>query len=322
LHNLEVVVVDDGSTDDTPEVAKKLCARDHRVRYVRLSENSGGCSVPRNAGIEAAQAPHLMFLDSDDELLFNGCNSLLRVVEAHDIDFAAAMVERYFEDSGRTAYWYPRLFQRFQVIDNIRSVPEMLFDILSTNKIYRTRFIDRVGLRFPEGVHYEDQLVSTKAYCLAKQFAIVPWAVYRWRHAGHGSSISTSRHNIDSISSRIAVNKLIDQFFAESGDSDLQQEKDYRFLKHDFRLYLGDLRLHDVEWVQQFIERSVPYLNRISDGVYERLNRSEQICLQLLREGRAAEAIQASWTLGATVPATTGDHLGRCSLLLGSRNPS
>ena len=44
----------------------------------------------------------------------------------------------------------------------------IFFDPLSTNKIYRREFLDRHGIRFPEGVHYEDSLFSTKVYCLAE----------------------------------------------------------------------------------------------------------------------------------------------------------
>jgi CDP-glycerol glycerophosphotransferase len=56
LADLEIVIVDDASTDDTPEVAARLVAADpRRVRYHRLPTNSGGCSAPRNEGIELAK---------------------------------------------------------------------------------------------------------------------------------------------------------------------------------------------------------------------------------------------------------------------------
>jgi CDP-glycerol glycerophosphotransferase len=297
LRDVEVVIVDDGSADRTPLVAERLCAGDRRVRYVRLPVNSGGCSVPRNAGIDASHAPFVMFLDSDDELLPGACKTLLGVVQAHELDFAAAMVERYFEDSGRTAYWYPALFERFRIVDDVRAVPEMLFDVLATNKMYRRKFIDGAGLRFPERVHFEDQVLTARAYCLASRFAVVPWPVYRWRYAGAGTSISSSRDCLDSISHRVAANGLVDEFLARSGYQDLRPAKDFRFLRHDMRLYLGDLRLREVEWVRQFIDRSVRCLGGIGEEVYARLSQSERICLELLREGRAGEAIEASWEL-------------------------
>ena len=66
LRNLEVIVVDDCSTDGSGEVAEELAREDPRITVVRLPENSGGCSRPRNAGLDLARAPFVMFLDSDD----------------------------------------------------------------------------------------------------------------------------------------------------------------------------------------------------------------------------------------------------------------
>ena len=66
FEDVEVIVVDDGSTDDTPDVIARI--KDARVRYVRLDENEGAARA-RNLAIEAARAPWLAFQDSDDEWL-------------------------------------------------------------------------------------------------------------------------------------------------------------------------------------------------------------------------------------------------------------
>src|SRR5690242_12300595 len=82
LRDLEIVVVDDASTDETPAVAQRLVAdRPERVRYERLTENSGGCSRPRNRGIELARGRYVMFLDSDDELPAGACAALVSAAE-------------------------------------------------------------------------------------------------------------------------------------------------------------------------------------------------------------------------------------------------
>ncbi|MGE5564018.1 MAG: glycosyltransferase family 2 protein [Bacillota bacterium] len=75
LSDFELIVVDDGSTDDSARIAESF--GDERVRVVRLGQNRGG-NVARNAGIRAAQSPLIAFLDSDDRFL---PNKLARVVE-------------------------------------------------------------------------------------------------------------------------------------------------------------------------------------------------------------------------------------------------
>lgn len=66
--DIEVIVVDDCSTDNTFDVVKKLINADNRVRYYKLDKNSGAC-VARNKGLELAQGEYIAFQDSDDEWL-------------------------------------------------------------------------------------------------------------------------------------------------------------------------------------------------------------------------------------------------------------
>ncbi|HEX8631651.1 MAG TPA: glycosyltransferase family 2 protein, partial [Catenuloplanes sp.] len=294
LANLEVIIVDDCSTDDTGQVAARLAARDPRIRYHRLPANSGGCSAPRNAGIELARAPYLMFLDSDDALPRDACESLMRVLDETGADFVTSRVERYYEFENTTKWWYQNLFRERRVIEGIRAAPEYLFDHLSTNKMYRRDFIERHQLRFPLGVHWEDQLWSAQAYCLAHRFAVAPWPGYKWWHAGEGTSISSSTQSLTGLADRITVAKLVDDFLTASDHADLRVDKDFKFLRHDLKIYLTELGSVDLDWIERFAALVVPYLDQLDPAAYLRLNRAERVCVHLLRRGRLAEAAEAS----------------------------
>src|SRR5438132_350110 len=76
----EAIVVDDGSTDDTPRVVEQHAVRDSRIRLVRAS--SHGVSAARNAGIAAATGAWLLFLDADDSLFPGALNAWHAGVEA------------------------------------------------------------------------------------------------------------------------------------------------------------------------------------------------------------------------------------------------
>jgi len=78
--NLELIVVDDGSTDDTPALVKSI--DDARVRYLRLPENRGACAA-RNIGIHAARGPWVAFQDSDDEWLTGKLDAQLNSLMKH-----------------------------------------------------------------------------------------------------------------------------------------------------------------------------------------------------------------------------------------------
>ncbi|MFJ8507960.1 glycosyltransferase family 2 protein [Streptomyces avermitilis] len=302
---IEIIISDDHSTDATPSVARKLEASDPRIRYLRLPENSGGCSAPRNRALEIARAPYLMFLDSDDELPENAVELLLAAHREREIDFAMGAVERIRVDTGHRSTWMAHLVDERRTVDGIEAEPGLLFEHLATSKMYTRDFLDRHALRFPEGIHYEDQLFSAQAYCLAKSFTVVPQPVYRWYIAPYeaqdAASISNQRHKLANVRDRIHVQRLIDDFLAESGHESLREDKDYKFLKHDFRMYAGDLPYRDEEWLTGFAQIVTPYLETLSPGAYALLPRAERVVLQLVREGRLSEAQLAARGLGHSV---------------------
>lgn len=303
--DLEIVISDDHSTDDTPRVARELAAADPRIRYLRLPENSGGCSAPRNRALEIARAPYLMFLDSDDELPPGAVASLLAAHRTREIDFAMGAVRRIRVDTGRRSTWMPHLVAEHRTLDGIEDDPRLFFEHLSTSKMYARAFLDRHELRFPEGIHYEDQLFSAQAYCLAKRFTIVPEPVYHWYIAPYAdsgaASISNQRHLLTNVADRIHVQRLIDAFLVESGHEALREDKDHKFLKHDFRMYAGDLPHRDEEWLASFADLVTPYLETLSPGACARLPRSERVVLQLIRDRRLPEARLAARGLGHSV---------------------
>jgi glycosyltransferase involved in cell wall biosynthesis len=315
--NLEIVISDDHSTDDTPAVARELAAQDSRIRYLRLPENSGGCSAPRNRALEIARAPYLMFLDSDDELTDNAVELLLAAHREREIDFAMGAVRRVRQDSGRRTTWMRHLVAERRTVSGIESEPRLLFEHLSTSKMYARAFLDRHELRFPEGIHYEDQLFSARAYCLAKEFTIIPEPVYRWHIAPYAAedaaSISNQRHKLGNVRDRVHVQRLIDDFLAESGHGALREDKDYKFLKHDFRMYAGDLPYRDEEWLRSFADIVNPYLDTLTPTAFERLSRIERVVLELVRQRRFAEAQVAARGLGRGIAPrhVTADADGR-----------
>ena len=303
--NIEIIISDDHSTDETPEVARRLASEDPRILHLRLPQNSGGCSAPRNRALETARAPYVMFLDSDDELTDNAVELLLAAHREREIDFAMGAVERVREDSGRRRRWMPHLVAERRTVLGIESEPRLLFEHLATSKMYARAFLDRHDLRFPEGIHYEDQLFTTQAYCLAKEFTIVPEPVYRWYIAPYAAtdaaSISNQRHKLDNVRDRVHVQRLIDDFLAESGHGALREDKDYKFLKHDFRMYAGDLPYRDEDWLTSFADIMTPYLDTLSPTAYSRLPRTDRVVLQLIRERRFPEAQLAARGLGRAV---------------------
>ncbi|MEQ4715099.1 CDP-glycerol glycerophosphotransferase family protein [Nonomuraea sp. B19D2] len=297
LRDLEVIVVDDASTDGTPEVAARLMERDRRVRYLRRPVNSGGCGAPRNYGIDAADSPYVMFLDSDDELPRHACKSLLTEIERTGADFVSGQISRLFEPSGRLKPYYPSLFARRRVVAGIRREPELFLDCFSTNKLYDVRLLRDRLVRFPEDVLYEDHVFAAELYAVSRRFAIVPWVVYHWHRAPANDSISQRVGDLDNVRQRVLAARLSDDVLWERGAGDLVPHRQHRFLRQDLRVYLNPLPARDLVWVKEFASLVRPYLEEIPGWVLDGMEPLDRVCCQLILDDRTEELRVAAASL-------------------------
>ena len=260
LRNLEIIVVDDASTDDTAGVVAHIAEADSRVRYERLPVNSGGCSAPRNRGIDLSTAPWLMFCDSDDEYERHACKNLLLAAERWNADVVCGATYRQNPASRTGRRWHPELHERERVADGLREFPELLFDTISVDKIYRASLIRDHGLRFPEGILYEDQLFTLQAMALSERIVSIPETVYLWNVAPVDASITKRRSEFRNVESRVQVNRLIDEFLVGLDEPTITAVKNRKFLEHDLRLYLTSMCDVDDDTAQGLMQRLHAYV--------------------------------------------------------------
>lgn len=239
LRSIEIIVVDDASTDATPEIVAGVAAKDPRVRSIRREENSGGCSAPRNDGVRAARAPWVMFCDSDDEFESHACANLLTAAQDWDADVVCGTAVRHDVRKGLDKPWRPELHSRDRVVDSLESEPELLYDTISVNKIYRRSMLAELGIEFPPGLLFEDQIFTLRCYLAARRIGIVQARVYVWNvdRASEELSITQGRMQRRNVLDRVAINRQMDQVLAGSSP-ELRLAKAVKFLRHEGYLYL------------------------------------------------------------------------------------
>ncbi|MET9297059.1 bifunctional glycosyltransferase family 2 protein/CDP-glycerol:glycerophosphate glycerophosphotransferase [Streptomyces sp. NPDC003077] len=303
LHSVEVVIVDDCSTDGSFAVAQGLAgAHPGRVRAFRLPENSGGCGAPRNEGVARALGRFVMFLDSDDVLERNACRNMLEAAEGTGADLVSGLCVRVHVDSRtkKTVEWYPWLYARTRTLECVSELPDLLvFDTLSTNKCYRRDFLIEQDLQFPVGIHYEDLLFSAQAYAAARRITLIPNRVYFWNVVEKAAtkSISNRRHEIANFAHRMEIHRRVDDLLVEKGLGDLKFHKDVKFLKHDLVLHLRDLPLLDEEYRHRFAELANSYLEGIAPEAYQEVQPIQAICAYLLSKEDWDNLLPAADTL-------------------------
>ena len=200
--NLEIICVDDGSTDKTPEILADYASADKRIRVIR-QENSG-LSVSRNRGIEAAQGKYLYFLDSDDYILPDHFEKLIPVMERDGLDLCVFNLrpfvspdadgeqlretyERY-EEYYKRARKYEGIFTGAELMKKMFAADEYLMQVCGY--ISRTDYVKRSGNLFLPGILHEDHLFTFCNFLGAEKAAFCPDVSYQRRLAG--GSIMTS----------------------------------------------------------------------------------------------------------------------------------
>lgn len=164
VDSLELLVVDDGSTDGTPAIADAFAAEHPQVR-VWHGPNSGGPGRPRNIGLDQARGEFVLFLDADD---FLGPEAIARLVSMADRAGSDVVLAKMAGADGRPVPH--RAFARTRERAAVRDV----YSSLSVLKLFRRSLIERLGLRFTEGLAGgEDAPFTMRAYFAADTISVV-----------------------------------------------------------------------------------------------------------------------------------------------------
>jgi CDP-glycerol glycerophosphotransferase len=203
--SLEVVIVDDGSTDATGEIADRVAAEDPRVRVVHQA--NAGLGAARNEGVRHSTGAYLAFADSDDLVVDDAYAVMVGSLEWTGSDVAVGAVERLRGDERFMTPLMRENHQRARLAFGIEEAPLVLADVFAWNKVFRRSFWDTAGLEFPEDVRYEDQPAMTQALVAAKGIDVLTEAVYLWRVRSDGTSISQQRDDLRDLSDRLLTKR-------------------------------------------------------------------------------------------------------------------
>jgi glycosyltransferase involved in cell wall biosynthesis len=164
--DLEIILVDDGSTDFSGSICDEYAKKDDRVRAIH--KENGGLSSARNAGLDVAKGDYIGFIDSDDYINENMYERLLNELEAQKADLCICCFEYIYENPDQkridvVPFDETRVFSKdeilFKLIENNNSSVQY---VTAVNRLYRKEIFE--GLRFEEGRVHEDEFIAHQVY--------------------------------------------------------------------------------------------------------------------------------------------------------------
>ena len=187
IEDVEVVLVDDGSTDGSGELAMRAAGGHPSFRLLRKDQGGPGPGAARNAGLAATTAPLVLFCDGDDLLAPGALAALRYAIERTGAPVAVGAVEQF--PSPRGWPWSACFDAEEVTAAGIDSHPQLIHNAAVGNKMFRRDLLDAHGLRFAEGIHHQDTYVSVPALLYSASVAIVPTVVHRYRKREAADSI-------------------------------------------------------------------------------------------------------------------------------------
>lgn len=236
LASMEVIVVDDGSTDRSPDIVAEYRARDSRIRAYR--QPNAGLGPARNAGIGCARGTYLTFVDSDDVVPPGSWSYVVRVLRASGSDFAVGGVRRLMSGGTYRPSWTAAVHEHDRIGTSIDRFPAALLDVVAHHRVFRRDFwLDRIGA-FPTGL-YEDHVPMVAAYLRARRFDVLSRVIYDWRIREDRTSIGQQKHDIANLEERITVLRQAEALVEEEASEEVQATWVGRVLDIDLPPYIN-----------------------------------------------------------------------------------
>ncbi|MBQ8665555.1 MAG: glycosyltransferase family 2 protein [Lachnospiraceae bacterium] len=267
--NIEIICVDDCTSDNSIDIVREYMKSDSRIQLVRHEINSG-LAEARNTGLAHSKGEYIVFVDSDDWVCRDYIEKLYELTLKYDADISVCSY-------ARSLTWYEDIHQQTQekiekysgrdAIKKMFSADKYQTDITLTvawNKLFKREIID--GICFPKGKLYEDQPFAIKAYYNSQRVVVTNRKLYFYRK--NHSSITMQRFNIR-ILDELDLYDDMKEFFRNNNERDILNTVVARKVPLAINRYVAALEAGDKDAMKKachhVIKEWLHYLN--SDSV-------------------------------------------------------
>ena len=237
--DIEIICVNDGSTDMSPKILDDYVKKDSRIKIITQENN--GLGHARNTGLKYAAGEYVLFVDSDDFLCENALGELYSNARSNNSD---VVIFNFFSYNGNYAPTGLQLEELFGNVDyndftfTYRDIKHyVMYDYFAVwFKMYKKDFLDKFNLDFQVGIAYEDVLFQVKSFIYADKISFLPKHLYSYR-VFNSSSITSDSTKIFDI---VDVVDSVEEFLKEMS---LYDEFEFEFLMFKIIHYSYKVRI-------------------------------------------------------------------------------
>ncbi len=228
LKEIEVICVDDGSTDGSDSLLEEYAARDARLSIIHQKNQYAG--VARNNGLAVAKGKYVVFWDCDDNFELNALEKMYIQAEKDSAEITVCDADEYSEASGD--YSLPHYIKYEYVPENKpfsrQDIGDRIFDFSGNvpwNKMYLKSFIEANNLQFEATRQFNDMYFVMSAYYHAKRIAIVPDVLIHYRiFAGSSLTDTASKDPLSMYNSYLKLQ----EYMKDDLDKDADLRRGFR----------------------------------------------------------------------------------------------
>ncbi len=214
--NIEIILVDDGSTDNSGKICEDYAKRDDRI--IVIHKQNGGLSTARNAALDVYTGKYIMFLDSDDFLELDAVEKMHAEIVRKNADY---VIGNYINATEEGQQWENPVFSLEKYKDFKLSIQDYKhsFYIMNSsvcNKIFNREFLEKLNIRFVEGLPAEDAIFTTYCFMHSENVYYTQSIVFNYRQR-KGGSIS-SHCSIKYFEGINKAYRMIYENFRDSGN--------------------------------------------------------------------------------------------------------
>ncbi len=208
--NLEIILVDDGSTDNCAEICDDYAKKDDRIKVIH--QKNQGLSMARNNGLEIAKGKYIGFIDSDDYIELDMYQMLYNLKKKNQADVSVIGINRIYEDTGKKEKIeknnYTKEIEKEEAF-SIMVDDERTFRVAAWNKLYLKEVIENV--RYPKQKLYEDVGTTYKIIDKAQKivFCTCPKYNYRIREKSITKNKKFTQKEMDRVEMAIEMTNFI-----------------------------------------------------------------------------------------------------------------